>query len=96
MPNITPILVTGNVTSIASLDAFTRLQLDYVLSTEEVRWDIPASYVNGFTYKGIAPAGSPTSATVWQVARTSFNNLSRKTREQFQANIAWDNRTLGW
>ncbi|HWY35977.1 MAG TPA: hypothetical protein VNX68_15140 [Nitrosopumilaceae archaeon] len=96
MPNNTPILVTGSVTSVASLDAFTRLQLDYVLSTEEVRWDLPASYANAFTYKGIAPSGSPTSSPVWQVVRVSFNNIQRKTREQFQANIAWDNRANGW
>lgn len=84
------------ITSGNTLDTFTRLKLGHIYVTEELRYDRPVSYVNSFSYCGVAIAGSATSDLVWNVTRVTYNANQRATREQYRANISWDNRTVGW
>lgn len=75
---------------------FTRIKEKRFKDTEEVRHDIPVSLISGQIYTGKAPAGSATSATVWDIVRVDFDASGNPSRERIQTGIAWDSRTSGW
>ena len=79
-----------------NLDRVTRLRLGYIYENQEVRCETPATLPNNFAYYGVAPDGSATSSTTWDIMRVSYDSLGRRSREQFKLGISWDNRAIGW
>lgn len=78
------------------LDSAERLLNNNLTDSEEMREDIPANFINNYSYKGIALSGSSTSSSVWDVLRTSYDNNGNPSRYQIRLQIVWDNRTSGW
>lgn len=79
-----------------SYGTFYRLMNNMYQDTEEIRRDMPAIFVNNFSYIGIAPSGSSISSPVWSIIRNSHDSNGKCVRVQFQENISWDSRNLGW
>lgn len=75
---------------------FARINAKQYDDTEEVRFDIPVSKVNGVIYVGVAPSGSLESSSVWMVVRTDFDSNGNPNRQRYRSGVAWDSRTTGW
>lgn len=75
---------------------FWRIKNKRFTSSEEVRYDIPASLISASIYTGVAADGTATSSAVWTVIRTYFDSLGNPSRERIRTNVAWDSRTAGW
>ena len=85
-----PIPVSGTFT--LSPATFDRILNGNLLDTEEARKDSPSSFISGFEYIGVAPSGSLTSSSVWNIVRISYDVRGRQERFQFQPNIVWEPR----
>lgn len=77
-------------------DAIRRLSKGDTINGEEVRVEIPAVLASGVIYKGLAPNGTATSTTDWDVMRVDLDVNGNPTRIRYQTSISWDNRATGW
>lgn len=81
---------------IEEVDVFTRLMNGLIWDEEEVRYDRPDSYRNTWAYVGLAKAGSSVLDPVWSCIRRSYDGRGKVYRDQFRANMVWNDRANGW
>lgn len=82
-----------SVASLPSLaQTFARIKAKQFASTEEVRYDIPASLVSADIYTGVNTDATATSTATWTVIRSYFDANGNPARERIKSGISWDNR----
>ena len=89
-----PPSVTAAVTA-PNYDTFTRIMQGQYNNNEEVRFEVPTSYMNNYEYVAVAPVGSLPTEPVWSCVRCEWVN-NKKTRLQFRQSVSWIDRSIGW
>jgi hypothetical protein len=75
---------------------FSRLLARQPSDGEEMRFAIPSDLANDDIYIGVAPDGTATSASDWDVVRVYCDGNANPKRARLREGIAWDQRGSGW